>query len=930
MDTSPNLSLPYLYAAQAQKHVTLNEALRRLDALVQITVLDRDLATPPATPANGARYIVAASPTGAWTGQAGSIAAFQDDAWILIAPREGWLAWVADEDTLVVCDGTAWVIVSGGAAMVNPVPLVGVNATADSTNRLAVSSPNTLLNHEGAGHQVKVNKNTTADTASFLFQTAFSGRAEMGTTGDDHFHFKVSPDGAAWKEALIVDKTTGVCSFPFTTFGGGVSDGDKGDITVSGTGTVWTIDAGTITNPKQAAMAAGTVKANVSGAVAAPSDVTLAALKTALTISNADVSGLGALATAASVNLSTQATGTLQAAQEPAHTGDVTNPAGSLATTIANNAVTNAKAAPMPANTLKGNNSGATANATDLTAAQAAAMLPAFVASGASAAKGLVPAPSTTAGATNFLREDGTWMVPSGGGGISDGDKGDITVAGSGTVWTVDPQAVSYSKIQNVSATDKLLGRLTAGAGSIEEITCSAAGRALIDDADAAAQRTTLGLGTLATQSGTFAGASSGTNTGDQTITLTGDVTGTGTGSFATAIAANAVSNAKLAQVATATLKGRATAGSGNVEDLTATQATALLNEVTGDAGAGGAKGLVPAPNAGDAAGGKFLKADGTWTVPPVGGGGGSPAGTTGELQYNNAGAFAGAANAEIHGGDLIIAVNAAPTAPSAGFVKHSAKNIAGRILPAIIDPSGLNMSLQTSFARNRIGRWNPAGNATTAPPADGIASPTATGTTTTRNASSTNLANSLRRIGYVSAATAGSLAGARQGVAQFWRGNAAGLGGFFFVTRFVVSDAATVAGARMFVGLSGTPGAPTNVEPNTVNNTIGLAQISTSSNLQLVTRDAAAAQTIDLGVNFPANTLTADAYELALFCPPNGTTIGYRVERLGTANVAVGTLSTNLPVATTMMGVQMWRSNNATALAVGFDLVSLYIETDL
>lgn len=85
-------------------------------------------------------------------------------------------------------------------------------------------------------------------------------------------------------------------------------------------------------------------------------------------------------------------------------------------------------------------------------------------------------------------------QIGGGGGGVSDGDKGDITVSSSGTVWTVDNDAITYAKIQNVSATDKLLGRSTAGAGDIEEITCTAAGRAILDDADASAQRTTLGL----------------------------------------------------------------------------------------------------------------------------------------------------------------------------------------------------------------------------------------------------------------------------------------------------------------------------------------------------------------------------------------------------------------------------------------------------
>jgi hypothetical protein len=94
-----------------------------------------------------------------------------------------------------------------------------------------------------------------------------------------------------------------------------------------------------------------------------------------------------------------------------------------------------------------------------------------------------------------------------GDGDISDGDKGDITVSGSGATWTIDNDAVTYAKIQNLTATDRVLGRSTAGAGDVEEITCTAAGRALLDDADAAAQRTTLNA--AAADATTFVGTTS-------------------------------------------------------------------------------------------------------------------------------------------------------------------------------------------------------------------------------------------------------------------------------------------------------------------------------------------------------------------------------------------------------------------------------------
>ena len=208
MDTTPNLALPYILASQAQKHVTHNEAIRALDALVQISVKDRDLAAPPGAPVEGDRYIVAAAATGAWSGHDGEVAAWQDAAWMFYAPAEGWIAWVADEDALLAFDGADWVTAAAAAALQN-VPMLGVNATADTTNRLALASAASLFDHAGAGHQQKINKAAAGDTASQLYQSNASGRAELGLVGDDDFHVKVSADGSAWHEAMVVERSTG-------------------------------------------------------------------------------------------------------------------------------------------------------------------------------------------------------------------------------------------------------------------------------------------------------------------------------------------------------------------------------------------------------------------------------------------------------------------------------------------------------------------------------------------------------------------------------------------------------------------------------------------------------------------------------------------------------------------------------------------------
>jgi hypothetical protein len=240
--------MPFIEAAQAQKHVTHNAALQLLDVVVMLSVLDRDLATPPGTPADGDRYLVAASGAGAWSGQDGKIAAWQDGAWSLHTPKAGWFIWIADEGSFLIFDGTNW---TGGATQ-NAAHL-GVNTTADATNKLAVASSAVLFNHAGDDVRLKLNKNGGGDNVSFLFQTGFSGRAEIGCLGNDDFVFKTSPDGAAFDTGLtLVNAASGVPRLPSfivaglpsaAAAGAGalafVTDASGGAVTAFSNGSAW-------------------------------------------------------------------------------------------------------------------------------------------------------------------------------------------------------------------------------------------------------------------------------------------------------------------------------------------------------------------------------------------------------------------------------------------------------------------------------------------------------------------------------------------------------------------------------------------------------------------------------------------------------------------------------------------------------------------
>lgn len=208
-DISPNLALPYLLPAQAQKHVTHNEALALLDVLAQLVVQDFAATTPPAAPNEGEVWAIGENPFGAWIGQDGHLAAWVGGAWHFIAPRTGWRATGLADGSLRTWSGSAWVRLS-----MDNLSGVGIGTEHDATNRLAVAADATLLSHAGADHRLVLNKANATDTASLLFQSAWSGHAEMGLAGDTDFSIKVSPDGTNWFNGLVVDSASGTVTLP--------------------------------------------------------------------------------------------------------------------------------------------------------------------------------------------------------------------------------------------------------------------------------------------------------------------------------------------------------------------------------------------------------------------------------------------------------------------------------------------------------------------------------------------------------------------------------------------------------------------------------------------------------------------------------------------------------------------------------------------
>ena len=273
----------------------------------------------------------------------------------------------------------------------------------------------------------------------------------------------------------------------------------------------------------------------------------------------------------------------------------------------------------------------------------------------------------------------------------------------------------------------------------------------------------------------------------------------------------------------------------------------------------------------------------------------------------------------------ILPGLSAAPSPPPTGKASVYARNRAGAPWIDVMRPSGRDFPLQPHFGVNRIANWSTSTGTTVT--TEGLPI-TSVGTVSTPTLAATNLAASMRRWCLTSAATVDAAAEQRSAGWACWRGNAAGLGGWTFVTRLSLT---TLQATGMgFFGLYGSTAAlATTLTLATVINCIGIGfQRGTHANWQLVRNDGTGAPTLtDIGASFAI--ATGGVLTLFIAAPPNGTSVWVRVVDEVSGAVFEQEITVDLPASTQFLSPRLYMNNGATAAAVAYDCARVYVETD-
>lgn len=485
---------------------------------------------------------------------------------------------------------------------------------------------------------------------------------------------------------------------------------------------------------------------------------------------------------------------------------------------------------------------------------------------------------------TNYNTE---WVDQTGGAGVTDGDKGDITVSGSGSTWTIDDGAVTLAK-QADMATASLVYRKTAGSGAPEVNTLTTL-------------KTDLGL--------------TGTNSGDQTSIV--GITGT-KAQFDTAVTdGNFLYVGDVTSNATHT--GEVTGSTALTIDPTAITGKSAVTAVGTD--------YVLISDTSDS--GNLKKA----LVSDFTSGGGSPGGSSGEVQYNNGGAFAGAVDVEIEGGQLRLPSISTPSAPSASGIKLFGKNWGLAPWPNIIGPSSLQPWPMAPFiGEGRFHIWMPAISGSTVS-VFGWPGASTQGTATGSVPGVGNRRTNLQRIEYlVGTPSTSAVAGWRVNAAGFpINGSSSWEGGFYGLMHGGGCTGQTNSSARFFMGLGDT-GSSSDVDPSSLLVIVGIGYDAADSNMQFMHNDGSGTATkVDLGSSFAKpSSDRSTIYRLRLYAPPGTSrSLSYEVTELESGAVATGTVTTNLPDTSSYVTPKMYASVGGVSAVTGITVGNMTFITE-